>query len=150
MPTFHIGSRSSEELIPKVKGFTFIVIEMWPNIGRSPKWSPFNTSNLKNNGIYHVNVPMLLSLVSRSCWLPGTLSLTPLLHGCMPCLPDILISEVLDGPPLHSINSFLAVSRRLGALASIWDDSGDPFCVTAGTDGHRLDLLTGMLLASFS
>ena len=27
MPTLHIGSRSSEELIPKVKGFTFIVIE---------------------------------------------------------------------------------------------------------------------------
>ena len=28
VPTLHIGSRSSEELIPKVKGFTFIVIEI--------------------------------------------------------------------------------------------------------------------------
>ena len=26
IPTLHIGSRCSEELIPKVKGFTFIVI----------------------------------------------------------------------------------------------------------------------------
>ena len=26
MPTLHIGSQSSEELIPKVKGFTFIVM----------------------------------------------------------------------------------------------------------------------------
>ena len=26
MPTLHIGSRSSEELIPKVKGCTFIVM----------------------------------------------------------------------------------------------------------------------------
>ena len=28
MPTLHIGSQGSEKLIPKVKGFTFIVIEM--------------------------------------------------------------------------------------------------------------------------
>ena len=26
MPTLHVGSRSSEELIPKVKGCTFIVM----------------------------------------------------------------------------------------------------------------------------